>query len=56
MFKKLDKNNDNRISLQEFKQGHKLMGLEGLSNPELKKAFDDIDTNRGGYILFDEVN
>lgn len=32
------------------------MGLEGLSNPELKKAFDEIDVNHGGYILFDEVN
>ncbi|CAG8482243.1 6532_t:CDS:2 [Rhizophagus irregularis] len=54
LFKKLDKNNDNRISLQEFKQGHKIMGLEGLSNQELKKAFDEIDVNHGGYILFDE--
>ena len=26
------------------------------SNEELKAKFDEIDTNHGGYILFDEVN
>ncbi|GBB84720.1 hypothetical protein RclHR1_01130015 [Rhizophagus clarus] len=55
LFKKLDKNNDNRISFQEFKQERKVFGFEGLSNTELKKAFDEIDTNRGGYLLFEEL-
>jgi len=41
--------------MTEFKKGHKLIGLDGLSNIELKKAFDEIDVNHGGYILFDEV-
>jgi hypothetical protein len=26
------------------------------SDEELKAKFDEIDTNLGGYILFDEVN
>jgi Ca2+-binding EF-hand superfamily protein len=56
IFKKLDLDNDRRISFAEFKKGHKIIGFSGLSNAELKEQFDDIDTNQGGFILFDEVN
>lgn len=45
----LDKNSDKRIGRDEFEEGHKLLGLESA-----KGAFDKIDTNGGGYILFDE--
>ena len=31
------------------------MGINVNSSKELKSKFDEIDTNRGGYILFDEV-
>ena len=32
------------------------MEVHVISNEELQKKFDEIDTNHGGYILFDEVN
>jgi hypothetical protein len=32
------------------------MGINIGSDEELKAKFDEIDTNHGGYILFDEVN
>jgi len=54
VFQKLDKNKDKRISYAEFKKGHDLMGVAGRTDAELKKAFNEIDTNHGGYILFDE--
>jgi Ca2+-binding EF-hand superfamily protein len=31
------------------------MKMNGGSDEELKAKFDEIDTNQGGYILFDEV-
>ena len=55
IFKKLDLDNDRRVSFAEFKKGHELVGLTGLSNAELKEQFNEIDTNQGGFILFDEV-
>ena len=55
IFKQLDKNSDKRISFAEFKKGHELVGLHGLSNAELKEEFNEIDTNQGEFILFDEV-
>src|SRR3954454_22535852 len=55
IFKKLDVDNDRRVSFTEFKKGHELIGLTGLSNAELKEEFNEIDANQGGFILFDEV-
>ncbi|PKC12544.1 EF-hand [Rhizophagus irregularis] len=54
IFKKLDIDNDRRINFNEFKKGYELMGINVNSPKELKSKFDEIDTNRGGYILFDE--
>ncbi|PKY55988.1 EF-hand [Rhizophagus irregularis] len=54
IFKKLDIDNDRRIDFGEFKKGHKLIGINVVSNKELKAKFNEIDTNLGGYILFDE--
>ncbi|CAH1767487.1 2905_t:CDS:2, partial [Entrophospora sp. SA101] len=53
-FQKLDKNKDKRISYAEFKKGHELVGINANSDEELKAEFDKIDTNHGGYILFEE--
>ncbi|CAG8570169.1 13532_t:CDS:2 [Racocetra fulgida] len=55
LFQQLDKNKDKRITFEEFKKGYKLMGIGRLSNDEIKEEFNKIDTNHGGYILFDEV-
>ncbi|CAG8690350.1 22176_t:CDS:2 [Dentiscutata erythropus] len=54
LFQQLDKNKDKRISFGEFKKGHDLMGITTNNIDELKKEFAKIDTNDGGYILFDE--
>jgi len=54
IFKKLDIDNDRRIDFNEFKKGHELIGINVDSNKELKAKFDEIDTNHGGHILFDE--
>lgn len=55
LFGQLDTNKDKRISFNEFKKGHELIGQSHLDGAQLKKEFDRIDTNHGGYILFDEV-
>jgi len=52
-FAVLDKDHDHRISLQEFIKGHAILGLH-LSEADAKQEFQKIDTNHGGYILFDE--
>uniref|UniRef100_A0A1D1ZLF5 Putative calcium-binding protein CML16 n=1 Tax=Anthurium amnicola TaxID=1678845 RepID=A0A1D1ZLF5_9ARAE len=54
IFKKLDIDSDRRINFNEFKKGFELMEIDGGSNDELKAKFDEIDTNHGGYILFNE--
>jgi len=54
IFKKLDIDDDRRIDFDEFKKGHKLIGINAGSKKELKAKFNEIDTNNGGYILFDE--
>ncbi|CAG8597894.1 8291_t:CDS:2 [Dentiscutata erythropus] len=54
IFQKLDVDHDKRITFEEFKKGHKLIKLQGLSDEELKEEFTKIDTNNGGLILFDE--
>ncbi len=55
LFKQLDTNHDKRISFNEFKKGHKLIGILNIDENHLKQEFNRIDTNHGGYILFDEV-
>ncbi|CAG8518141.1 5625_t:CDS:2, partial [Ambispora gerdemannii] len=54
LFSQLDIDKDRRISFEEFKKGHELMGIHARTKKALKEAFDSIDTNLGGYILFDE--
>ena len=52
LFAKIDLDNDRRISFDEFRQGHKQLGL---GEDQLQEEFDAIDANHGGFILFDEV-
>ncbi|CAF0930088.1 unnamed protein product [Adineta steineri] len=54
LFGQLDTNHDKRISFNEFKKGHELIGDEDIDEYALRKEFHRIDTNHGGYILFDE--
>ncbi|CAF4535313.1 unnamed protein product, partial [Rotaria socialis] len=39
----------------EFKKGFELLGEDTPAEESLKQEFDKIDSNDGGYILFDEV-
>ncbi|CAF1169894.1 unnamed protein product [Adineta steineri] len=55
LFGQLDTNHDKRISFSEFVKGHELIGDEDTDEDELRHEFNRIDTNHGGYILFDEV-
>ncbi|CAF1270279.1 unnamed protein product [Adineta ricciae] len=54
LFGQLDTNKDKRISFAEFKKGHELIGESDVGDANLKRDFNRIDTNHGGYILFDE--
>ena len=55
LFLQLDQNRDKRISLTEYKKGHQLLGLTHVGEEQMKEEFQAIDTNNGGFILFDEV-
>lgn len=52
-FDQIDSDDDKRISLDEFKKGHKVAGIDA-SDRELEKEFRLMDKNCGGIILFDE--
>ncbi|CAF2757325.1 unnamed protein product [Rotaria sp. Silwood2] len=54
IFEELDTNDDHRISFNEFKQGFQLLGEDDSDEDSLQEEFDAIDSNDGGYILFDE--
>lgn len=56
IFNELDTNDDRRISFNEFKKGFDLSGDDSSDEQFLRREFSKIDTNGGGYILFDEVN
>lgn len=56
LFGQLDTNKDKRISFVEFKKGHELIGESDVDDADLRRDFNRIDTNHGGYILFDEVS
>lgn len=55
VFEQLDTNDDHRISFREFKQGFQLLNEDDSDEEQLRQEFDAIDSNDGGYILFDEV-
>ena len=53
-FNRVDKNNDDRINMAEFKSSQEI--LERWVGPieDMEEAFRDIDLNNGGMILFYE--
>eukprot|EP00047_Mylnosiga_fluctuans_P011490 m.21728 g.21728 ORF g.21728 m.21728 type:complete len:179 (+) comp3660_c0_seq1:40-576(+) len=53
VFDDIDKNDDRRLTLEEFTKGLPHLGLH-LSAAEAKATFNEIDSNHGGFILFDE--
>jgi Ca2+-binding EF-hand superfamily protein len=55
-FERVDKDHDKRVTLTEFKAAVPIMNRWNIkiSNPEA--TFKQIDTNNGGYILFDEFS
>ena len=56
IFEEIDTDDDHRVTFSEFKQGIDLLGEDHADDATLKKQFNSIDKNRGGYILFDEVS
>lgn len=52
VFDKIDTDDDQRIDVNEFKVSFPLLKLTGSLKPEA--VFKEIDTNNGGYILFEE--
>lgn len=53
LFEDIDTGDDRRIDLGEFLRGVSRIGLN-LSVQQVEAAFDEIDRNDGGQILFDE--
>jgi Ca2+-binding EF-hand superfamily protein len=54
VFNQIDTSKDRRVSLEEFEKAVPLLEQRGLKVPNAKAIFHKIDTNNGGYILFDE--
>jgi len=54
VFNQIDTSKDRRVSLAEFEKAVPLLHERGLKVPYAKSIFQKIDTNNGGYILFDE--
>ena len=54
LFQALDTSGDRRIDIQEFRQAKQLMASFGVHIKNMDNEFRKIDTNRGGFILFDE--
>lgn len=52
-FDAIDMNHDHRLDMHEFYRGCGQIGLK-LSEAEARHAFDTMDRNHGGYVLFDE--
>lgn len=54
-FEVMDENGDRRLSIDEFlKHGPKIDPFHTKSRNELESIFRSLDTNGGGYVLFDE--
>jgi len=53
-FDEIDTSNDRRITLQEFKVAAPILKKWGIDASDPVKIFKQIDSNNGGYILFDE--
>eukprot|EP00727_Mastigamoeba_balamuthi_P003302 m51a1_g1297 hypothetical protein (164) ;mRNA; f:187974-188588 len=53
-FEQLDTSGDHRVSFDEFREGYGILGLPQASEDDLRRDFDSMDSNRGGYVLFNE--
>ena len=53
LFSRCDTNNDHKISLQEFKNAQEKIEV-WVGKISAEEAFEEIDSNHGGSILFDE--
>ena len=53
-FNRVDSNNDDRISRSEFKAAQEIMERWVGPIEDIDAAFDDVDLNGGGMILFNE--
>ena len=54
VFNQIDTSKDRRISMDEFEKAVDPLQARGLKIPDAKNIFAKIDTNNGGFILFDE--
>ena len=54
MFKELDTTGDQRIGLDEFKKALPTLAKWGVNIDNAAAAFNEIDGNGGGQVLFDE--
>lgn len=53
-FDEIDTSNDRRVTPQEFKVAAPILQKWGINASDPAKIFKEIDTNNGGFILFDE--
>ena len=54
VFNQIDTSKDRRVSMTEFEKAAPILKERGLKVPNAQVIFNKIDTNNGGYILFDE--
>lgn len=56
MFSNMDDDNDRRMTYEEFEKGINKLIEWGVTVEDPKAKFNEIDTNNGGVILFDEFS
>jgi len=54
MFLQLDTSGDHRLGLNEFSQAIPTLARWGITITDPRASFNEIDTNGGGIVLFDE--
>jgi calcium-dependent protein kinase len=54
IFKTLDKNNDGRLTYIELKEGYKKVYGKHFSEIEINRIIDEVDTDKDGYISYEE--
>lgn len=54
MFRRIDEDGNNNLSLEEFKTSLEETGLDGLSEDEINEIFQKFDVNDDGKISVDE--